>query len=53
MKRLLFTALICAAATGVFAQETTKDSVNTSNKKKGVKITLGYGDDAHWIGHIS
>jgi hypothetical protein len=49
MKRLLFTALICAAATGVFAQETTKDSVNTSNKKKGVKITLGYGDDAAGI----
>ncbi len=34
MKRLLFTALLCAAATGVFAQSTAADSLRTDSIRK-------------------
>src|ERR1700759_4600056 len=48
MKRLLFTALICAAATGLFAQNTTSDSAKRSSitdttKKNNIKV--GFGDE--------
>jgi hypothetical protein len=48
MKRLLFTALICAAATGVFAQNATPDSaksptVTDTTKKNNIKV--GFGDE--------
>src|SRR6201985_2634757 len=46
MKRILFTALICVAATGVFAQNTTGDSTKTINdttKKDNIKV--GFGDE--------
>lgn len=51
MKRLLFTALICAAATGAFAQSTTDTSKTTSDttSKKGFKITFGKGEDSNEI----
>lgn len=49
MKRLLlFTALICAAATGAFAQTTdsTKTAVDTAKAKKGFHISFGKGESA-------
>jgi len=46
MKRLIFTAIICAAATGVFAQNTNTDSTrNTTDTVKGSKIRVGFGSD--------
>jgi Outer membrane protein beta-barrel domain len=51
MKRLLITALICAAAGGVFAQDAKTDSgkntsdTSKSNTGKGYHISLGMGDD--------
>jgi hypothetical protein len=52
MKRLIFTIIICVAVTGVFAQNTTTDSVktDTARHKKGVKIKLGYGEDGSELG---
>ena len=48
MKRLLFTTLICVAATGVFAQtittDTIKSSTNTDTTKKD-NIKVGFGDE--------
>src|SRR5258708_34547145 len=44
MKRLLITAMICAAASGVFAQNTKTDSIKTSTdtvKKDIIKIGVG------------
>ena len=50
MKRIIFTALTCAAATGLFAQNNPADSVkvtrDTIKTKKGKTISIGYGDDA-------
>ncbi|MCO5935892.1 outer membrane beta-barrel protein [Mucilaginibacter sp. RB4R14] len=46
MKRLIFTAIICLAATTLFAQT---DSVKTSTdttKTRRTRIRLGFGDDA-------
>jgi hypothetical protein len=51
MKRLLITAMICAAASGVFAQDTKTDSAKTTNDttkfhtKSGHDIQMGFGDD--------
>ena len=56
MKRLIFTAIICAAATGVFAQSSgsdstkvTTDTVKAVHKKK-FKISIGDGDGNNVIG---
>lgn len=51
MKRLIFTILISMVTAGVFAQNTTTDSTNTTKAdsiktKKGVKVKLGFGEDA-------
>jgi len=50
MKRLLFTALLCAAATALFAQSTdsTKTTADTTRSKRTV-IKLGFGGDASEI----
>ncbi|SDF59327.1 Outer membrane protein beta-barrel domain-containing protein [Mucilaginibacter pineti] len=51
MKRLIFTILVCVAASNVFAQTTPTDSTKTVitkdsvNIKKGVHIKLGFGGD--------
>ena len=48
MKRLLITALICAAASGVFAQNTKTDSTKTPKdtvKKDVIKLGFGEGND--------
>jgi len=48
MKRLLITALICAAASGVFAQNTKTDSIKASKdtvKAKKDILKLGFGDE--------
>jgi hypothetical protein len=47
MKRLLITAIICAAASGVFAQDTTKTTSDTSkyHSKSGHHVKTGFGDD--------
>lgn len=47
MKRLIFTAIICAAATGVFAQnaDTLKvDTATTTHKSKKFKFSIGDGE---------
>lgn len=48
MKRLIFTALVCAAATGLFAQNSSPDSTKTDTAKthKGANIKFGVGEDA-------
>jgi hypothetical protein len=60
MKRLLITAMICAAASGVFAQDTktdsTKSTLDTVTKKEG--LSFGVNDDnepmfGHKGGHHS
>ncbi|RFZ95487.1 PorT family protein [Mucilaginibacter conchicola] len=46
MKRLFFTTIICLAATSLFAQTTTTDSVKTdTTKTRRTRIRLGFGDD--------
>jgi opacity protein-like surface antigen len=46
MKRLLITALICAAATTVFAQDTKTDTTNnTSDSTKTYHFRTGFGKD--------
>jgi hypothetical protein len=51
MKRLLITAMICAAASGVFAQDTKTDSTKTDTSKyhttSGHHFQTGFGDDYH------
>lgn len=46
MKRLIFTALIGAMATGAFAQTTDTAKIARDTTKKGFKITFGHGEDA-------
>ncbi|MDB5129751.1 MAG: PorT family protein, partial [Mucilaginibacter sp.] len=47
MKRLIFTTIICLAATVVFAQT---DSVKTdTTKTRRTKIRLGFGDDVSQV----
>lgn len=48
MKRLIFTTILCVAATGVFAQnsDTAKVAADTIKHKKGHTLKLGYGEDA-------
>jgi hypothetical protein len=46
MKRLLITAMICAAASGVFAQNTRADSaMNVRDSLKAIEIKKGFGKD--------
>lgn len=46
MKRLFFTIIACLAATTLFAQTTTTDSVKTdTTKTRRTRIRLGFGDD--------
>lgn len=46
MKRLFITALICAVATTVFAQDTKTDTTqNASDTSKNYHFHVGYGDD--------
>jgi hypothetical protein len=52
MKRLIFTAIILAAATGAFAQsqpDTLKVSADTVKHKKAHSIRFGYGEGASYI----
>jgi hypothetical protein len=51
MKRIIFTAIICAAATAVFAQstDTAKVKADTIKTKKGMTIRFGSGEDASYI----
>lgn len=52
MKRLIFTAILCAAATGVFAEnssDTLKVAADTIQHKKGHTIKFGYGEDAGYV----
>lgn len=50
MKRLIFTAIICAAATAVFAQtDTTKVKTDTIRTRRGTTIRFGSGEDASYI----
>ena len=45
MKRLIFTAIICAAATGVFAQNMGTDSTKASTETKKTKVRIGLDED--------
>ena len=46
MKRLLFTAMICAAAGGVFAQDIKTDSTRSTNDTtKNHNLNIGFGDE--------
>ncbi|MCJ8209436.1 PorT family protein [Mucilaginibacter sp. RS28] len=47
MKRILFTALVCAAASGAFAQSKADSTKTTSDstQKKGFKISFGHNED--------
>ena len=48
MKRLLITALICAAATTLFAQNAKTDSVSKhAEVSKGEDFNIGFGNDHH------
>ena len=51
MKRIIFTAIFCAAATAVFAQsrDTAKTVTDTIRTKKGTTIRFGAGEDASYI----
>jgi hypothetical protein len=50
MKRLIFTAIICAAATAVFAQsDTAKVKADTIKTKHGTTIRFGAGDESSYI----
>jgi hypothetical protein len=52
MKRLIFTAILCAAVTAVFAQsntDTTKAATDTIKHKKGHSVKFGYGEDASYV----
>ena len=52
MKRLIFTTILCAAITGVFAQnnaDTTKAATDTIKHKKGHSLKFGYGEDASYV----
>ena len=52
MKRLIFTAILCAAVTGVFAQsnaDTTKTVTDTTKHKKSHGLKLVYGEDAGYV----
>jgi hypothetical protein len=51
MKRLIFTAMLCIAASYGFAQTTdsTKTTTDTVVTKKGLKIRFGLGNDAPYV----
>ena len=53
MKRLIYTAVLCIAASYSFAQTTTTDSAKTTTDtvitKKGLKVKFGVGQDVPYV----